>query len=122
VPWLIRPIARAIADRIIAGFLFPNVVKHFTFLESQLATSPGGGSYICGQQLTAADIALSYALLAGRSGFKTMGPWEKGSPEDTFPGLFDYIDRLEKEPGWLKSVEKIRQIEGNFSLVPGRRD
>lgn len=117
VPLLIRPLSSAIANKVISAFIFPNVKKHLGFLEQQLETS--GGDFITGPDLTAADIQLSYALLAGKSGFDKMGKWDKGTARQTFPKVFAYMDRLEEQPGWKKAVEKTKEMDnGKFSLVP----
>lgn len=99
---------------------FPNMKKHFTLLESYLSTAPGG-EYLCGEHLTAADIMMSYPLIAGLGGaFDELGSWEQGSFAKTFPKLWAYMQRLEKEPAWVRSVDKIREIEGNFSILPSQ--
>jgi glutathione S-transferase len=99
--------------------VFPNMKRHFGMMEDYLATSPGDGTYMCGRNLTGADIMLSYPLIAGRDGaFDAMGTWEKGSFEQTFPKLHAYIGRLAEEPGWKRSVDKINEIEGSFSIMP----
>lgn len=119
VPFFIRPITTLIANQIIAMLVFPNMKRHFAMLEEYLATSPGGGNYLCGPNLTGADILLGYPLIAGRAGaFDSMGTWEKGSFQQTFPRLHAYIGRLAEEPGWKRSVEKIKEIEGSFSILP----
>lgn len=118
IPWFIRPITRAIADRVIAGFIFPNIKRHLSFLDSQLATSPGGGSYLCGTHLTAADILIAYPLLAAGERFEGIGAWEKGSARKTFPNVFAYMDRLQVEPGWKRAAKKIEEIEGKFYVAP----
>lgn len=92
--------------------------KHFVLLESFLSTAPGG-KYFCGEHLTGADFVLAYPLIAGLGGaFDEIGNWENGSFEKTFPKLWAYMQRLEKEPGWVRSVDKIREIEGSFSILP----
>lgn len=53
VPFFIKPITRGIAGRVDALFLTENFKTHFSFLESQLASSPDGGEYLCGAELTA---------------------------------------------------------------------
>ncbi|KAK0623339.1 hypothetical protein B0T14DRAFT_564712 [Immersiella caudata] len=120
VPWLIRPITSFIANKLIATLVFPNAKKHFTMLEHYLETSPEGGSYLCGPKLTGADIMLAYPLLTGLAlnAFEDMGTWERGSFKETFPKLQAYIEGLSQEPGWKKSVEKIKELEGSFSIVP----
>lgn len=47
-------------------FLEPNYKTHFDFLESQMASSPGGGEYLCGPELSGADILMSFPLGAAR--------------------------------------------------------
>lgn len=92
--------------------------KHFTLLELYLSTAPGG-KYLCGDHLTAPDFLFAFALIAGLSGsFDEIGRWEKGSFEKTFPKLWAYMQRLEKEPAWKRSADKIREIEGSFKILP----
>ena len=47
-------------------FLEPNYKTQFDFLESQIASSPDGGEYLCGPELTCADILMSFPLGAAR--------------------------------------------------------
>lgn len=100
-----------IASKISSSFLEPNFKTHFGFLEDQLKTSPGGGKYLCGKTLTAADILMSFPLIAAKSrgGFLT---------EENYPLLAKYIDALEQEEGYKKAVDRIVELEGTFSAVP----
>ncbi|CAN8096614.1 unnamed protein product [Discula destructiva] len=117
VPFIVRPISTVIANQVIAMMVYPNIKKHLGFLEQQLETS--GGDYMTGPDLTAADILLSYPLLAGATGFDGMGKWPKGTAKESFPRLFAYMARLEQQPGYQKAVEKTKEIDdGKFSLVP----
>lgn len=101
--------------------VYPNVKKHLTFLEQQLETS--GGDFITGPTLTAADILLSYPLIAASPSFDGMGKWAKGTAKETFPRVFAYVERLEKQPGYQRAVEKTKEIDGGkFSLVPTPSD
>lgn len=104
----IRPITNQIASKINGAFLKPNLTTHLGFLEQQLKTAPGGGGYLCGPNLTGADILISYPLIASRKRIDYFS-------EASYPVLWAYIDQLEKEPGYLKAVEKIVEIEGSFS-------
>ncbi|KAF3770085.1 thioredoxin-like protein [Cryphonectria parasitica EP155] len=117
VPFLIRPISGAIANKIISMMIFPNIKKHFAMLEQQLATS--GGDFITGTELTAADIQLSYGLVASKDSLDHIGKWDKGTPKETYPKLFAYVDRLEQQPGFQRAVEKTKEIDnGKFSIAP----
>lgn len=113
VPFFIKPISRKISSEINNAFVIPNFKKHFSFLEQQLSTSPGGGQYLCGTKLSGADILLSFPLIAGReSGGVTC------ATKDQYPKLAAYIQRLEEEPGYKKAVEKVIQIEGEYIVTP----
>lgn len=117
MPFLVRPISTIIANQVIAMMVYPNMKKHLGFLEQQLETS--GGDFITGPNLTAADILLSYPLLAGATGLDGMGKWPKGSAKESFPRVWEYLERLEKQPGYQRAVEKTKEIDGGkFSLVP----
>jgi len=110
LPFFLKPITRGIADKIQNGFLGPNFKTHFTFLESQLSSAPNGGGYLCGPNLTGADILMSYGLLAGRG--------RAGLTKEAYPELFAFAGRLEEEPGYKKAVDKIIEIEGKFEVAP----
>ncbi|KFG82690.1 glutathione S-transferase I [Metarhizium anisopliae] len=112
VPFLVRPITSIIANRIISMFVFPNVSKHLAFLDQQLATS--GGKYLCGDKLTAADILMSFPVIAGSGRFNELGYFEGGSWEKAYPRVAEYVKVLESEEGYKRSVEKIEAIDGKF--------
>ncbi|PSS03865.1 hypothetical protein BD289DRAFT_99709 [Coniella lustricola] len=117
VPLLVRPISKAIANRLISMIVFPNMKKHLSFLEEQLKTS--GGDFITGPTLTAADIQLAYGMILAMDSFDSMGDWEKGSVKATYPALFAYADRLQQQSGYIKAVEKSKEVDnGAFSLAP----
>ena len=119
VPFFLRPLTSAVANKIFQAYVFPNTKKHLGFLEQQLSTSPNGGGYLCGQNLTSADILISFGLVAAKNEFKNFGTWEGGSPEKSFPRVWAYISKLESEPGYKNSEEKIRSIDQSFKL-PGK--
>lgn len=84
----------------------PNLKTHFAFLESQLSTAPSNGKYLCGSTLTGADILLSYPLIAGKT--------RTGLTEALYPKLWKYVEGMENEEGYKKSVAKIVEIDGKF--------
>ncbi|GAO18218.1 uncharacterized protein UV8b_06287 [Ustilaginoidea virens] len=112
VPFLVRPITSVIANRITAMFVYPNVKKHLAFIDGQLATS--GGKYLCGDKLSAADILMSFPLIAGSARFDELGTWKDGSWRNEFPRVREYVELLEAEPGYRRSVEKVEAIDGKY--------
>lgn len=103
-PFLIRPITRAICDKMDAMFFSKEYAAHFGMLESQLATSPDGGEYLCGKDLTSADILMSFPLLAAKGRAPIDG--------EKYPKLMAYIERIEAHPMHKQSIEKIEKLTG----------
>ena len=112
VPFLVRPVSGFVANKVQNAFVFPNAKRNFEFLDELLRTAPDGGGYLCGGQLTAADILMSFPLIAARRRFAHIGKWEGGSLEKAFPRVWAYLDKLEAEPGYLRAVEKIKELDG----------
>lgn len=113
VPFLTRPITVAAANRVMAQFVFPNARRHLRFFDGQLASS--GGAYLCGGELMAADILMSFPLVAAKSRWDELGCWEGGSWAKAHPRVAEYVARLESEPGYRRSIERIEAIDGKFT-------
>jgi glutathione S-transferase len=64
VPFFIRPITSMVANQVFSSYLFPNIKSQLGFLEKQLETS--GGDYLCGKNLTSADVLISFALVQAK--------------------------------------------------------
>lgn len=109
VPFFIKPITGMIAGRVDSMFLQPNFKTHFSFLESQISSSPNGGEYLCGKELSGADILLSFPLIAARG--------RAGLNPDKYPKLCAYIDRLQERDAHKRAVEKIIEVEGSYSAL-----
>lgn len=96
-----------IAGKLDSMFVQPNLKTNFDFLESQLASSPNGGEYLCGQSLTGADILLSFPLEAAQG--------RAGMTADKYPRLCEYIERLQARDAYKRAVQKIIDIEGEYN-------
>ena len=108
-PFLLRPLITPVVGMVESRFLEPNLSTHLSFLESQLSTAPDKDSsspstedspppYLCGSELSAADIMLSYPLLAGKS--------RAGLTEEKYPKLWEYVERLQGHEKFKKAIEK----------------
>lgn len=106
VPFFIKPITNAVAGKVESGFLATNFKTHYDFLEGQLKTSPDEGGFLCGKEITAADIMLSFPLEAGQS--------RSGFTREDYPLVWAYVDRLHEREAYKRSVQKIVDIEGEF--------
>ncbi|KKA28119.1 hypothetical protein TD95_002330 [Thielaviopsis punctulata] len=112
VPFPIRPISGLVAGRAISSYVIPNMKRHFVMLEEMLATS--GGRFITGDNLTAADILLSFPLFAAMARCGRLGSWEKGSLEETFPHLAAYAAALRAQDGYKASAVRVEKETGEF--------
>ena len=109
VIFLLKPILRAIAGQVETKFLNENYKTHFSFMESQLKSSPDAGKYICGKDLTAADIMLVFPLTAGESKID----------KKTYPTLASYTKLLEENEVYKRSIKIVEDVTGEpFKVAP----
>lgn len=104
MPWIVRPISKAIASGIEAAFLTPNLLTHYKFLESQIASSPEKGQFICGPKLTGADIMLVYPL-------ENATP-RAGMTPAKYPKLNAYVTQLQERPAYKRAIAKVEEATG----------
>jgi glutathione S-transferase len=106
VPFFIRPVTNGVANKISSFFLQRNFKTHYDFLESQLKSSPDGGPYLCGKDLSAADILMSFPLEVGKG--------LSGMNKEQYPLIWSYVDKCYEHESYKRSVRKIEEIEGSF--------
>ncbi|RAL16980.1 glutathione S-transferase [Aspergillus homomorphus CBS 101889] len=104
IPFFLKPLPRAVAGQIEKAFLSRNIAAHLDFLEEQLASAPGGGPYLCGATLTAADIMMSFPVIA-MAGRLSM---------DGYPKLSAYAELLQREAGYVAACRKVEEVDGKF--------
>lgn len=107
-PFFLKPITRGVASKLRSAFQ-PEIKQQLDFLEIQLSTVPDGGDFFCGNELTGADIMMSFPLKASGS------RW--GWTKESHPKLAAYVSRLESISTFKKSVEKIVEIDGSYDGV-----
>jgi glutathione S-transferase len=109
IPLIIRPIISFVVGKTHAAFVQPNMRKHLSFLEEQLASAPNGGPFLCGEHLTVADILLSYSMETMSGELERL---EGGKNALTgYPRLQAYAERLRKEKGYVRARERIKELE-----------
>lgn len=106
-PFLIKPITNAINNAVNSKFLSPNLHANYSLLESQFASSPQGGPFLCGAHLTGADILVSFPVSAARSA-------KGGLTEEKYPKLWAWVDMLESREAFKRGVAKIVEVEGKY--------
>lgn len=93
MPFFARPIARAIADKVLAGFVMPNVERQLAFMESELQTRP----WFAGRAFTAADVMMSFPLEAAA---------QSAGLDARYPKLQDWLARIHARPAYRRALER----------------
>ncbi len=90
-PWVVKPIAKAIANQVLRTFVQPQLDVHFGWVERELE----GRSWFAGEELTAADIQMSYPLeqLASRTGIRS-------------PNIQAWLERVRARPAYQRALER----------------
>jgi glutathione S-transferase len=92
-PFLVRPIARAIARRVKSTYVEPQIARHLDYLEGELARD----DWFAGKDFTAADIQMSFPIeaAAARAGLDT-----------SRPKLMAFLGRIRARPAYRRALER----------------
>jgi glutathione S-transferase len=92
MPFFVRPIAKKIADQIVKQFSGPNIKRSLEFVEAHLSKN----TWFCGEQLTGADIQMSFPLEASAA---------RGMV-DQYPNILAYVKRFQALPAYKAALAK----------------
>lgn len=93
MPFFARPIARMIADRATGMLVTTNLEKQLDLLEGEL----GKSTYFAGNELTAADVQMSFPVEAAAS---------RGAALATRPKLAAWLERIRERPAYQRALER----------------
>ncbi len=93
VPFFVRPVVRGLARSVKGKFAQPEIDRHLDFLESEL----GRSAWFAGEELTGADILLSFPLQIAAA----HGGLDAGRPR-----LTAFLERVAARPAWRRGVER----------------
>jgi glutathione S-transferase len=92
-PFFVRPIARAIANKVKDGFVLPQIRQHLAFLEGELAER----AWFAGDDFSAADIQMSFPLEAAAV---------RGGLDGKYPKLSAFLERIHARPAYQRALER----------------
>ncbi len=92
MPFFVRPIARAIADKVLDGFVAPNIACQLDFMEAELAPH----TWFAGHAFTAADVMMSFPLEAA----------EAAGHLRARPRLGAFLQRIRERPAYRRALER----------------
>ena len=93
VPFFVRPIARKIADKVSGDFVDPNLRRHLAFLGAHLEKH----RWFAGDELTAADIQMSYPV---------EGAVARAAGLGAAPALADFVKRCKDRPAFQRALAR----------------
>jgi len=92
MPFFVKPVARGIADKVMHGFITPQLETHFDYMESEL----GRHAWFAGDAFTAADIQMSFPIEAGGA----------NGLLDTRPKLAEFLARIHARPAYQRALKQ----------------
>jgi len=103
MPFFIKPVAKGIVAKVRGGYLDQNIKRNLDFMEATL----GKSTWFCGNELTAADIQMSFALEAAevRTNLAT-----------DYPNLAAFLGRMRALPSYQAALQK----GGPYKLMGGK--
>ncbi|MBV8033922.1 glutathione S-transferase [Roseateles sp.] len=99
-PFFVKPIAKAIADKVLGSFVQPNIDAQLKFLEAELTARP----WFAGTEFSAADVQMSFPVEAAAA---------RGGAMDSYPKLREFLDRIHARPAYKRALER----GGPYSLM-----
>lgn len=93
MPFFIKPIARGIAQKVKQSFVRPQIELHLDYMEAEL----GKREWFAGDELTAADIQMSFPVEAAA---------QRGGLNESRPKLMAYLGRIRARPGYVAALSR----------------
>ncbi len=93
MPFFVKPIAKGISAEVKKAFITPQIKTHFDFIEAEL----GKSTWFAGEELTAADIQMSFPLEAAASRIEDFV---------TRPKIAEFVRRIHARPAYARALER----------------
>lgn len=93
MPFFVKPIARAIANKVLTGFVDPNLQRQFAYMEAEL----GQREWFAGAAFSAADVQMSFPVEAGL---------RRGAVAADLPHLRAWLARIHARPAYVRALER----------------
>ena len=93
MPFFVRPVARAIAAKVMDLMVRPNIARQLDFMEAEL----GRSLWFAGNELTGADIMMSFPLEAAA---------QRAGLDGRRPKLMAFLDRIHARPAYKQALAR----------------
>lgn len=92
MPFFVKPIAKSISEKVAANFIDPRLVPQLSFIEQTLEDN----TWFTGEDLTGADIQISFPLLAAST----------RTDLTAFPNIRRFLEQMQSRPAYQRAQEK----------------
>ena len=93
VPFFVKPITKAVADKVLIEYVNPNINRLLDFIEASLK----GKKWFLGNQLSGADIQMSFPLETSLA---------HGLVNEHYTCIQSYVERIHEQPGYQAALKK----------------
>ncbi len=93
MPFFVKPIARAISNKVKASFIMPNIERQLDFIESELQRS----TWFAGKEFSAADIQMSFPLEAAA---------QRAGLDQSRPKSMAFLKRIHARPAYRAALKR----------------
>jgi glutathione S-transferase len=93
MPFFIKPIAKAISQKVMGVMVWPNLKRQFDFIEAEL----GRSTWLAGDDLSGADIMMSFPLEAAK---------QRAGLDASHPRMLDFVKRIHARPAYKRALKK----------------
>jgi glutathione S-transferase len=93
MPFFAKPIARGISEKVMGLLVRPNLARQFDFMEAEL----GRSAWFAGDELTGADIMMSFPLEAAA---------QRAGLDARRPKLMAFVDRIHARPAYKAALAR----------------
>ena len=100
VPFFVKPITKAVADKVLLEYVNPNINSLLDFIEASLK----GKKWFLGDQLSGADIQMSFPLETSLA---------RGLVNEHYTCIQSYVKRIHEQPGYQAALKK----DGKYDYI-----
>ena len=93
MPFFAKPIARGLANKVLAAMVDPNLKRQLDFMEAELAKT----AWFAGAEFSAADIQMSFPIEASA---------QRAGLDASRPKLMAFLKRIHARPAYQKALER----------------
>jgi glutathione S-transferase len=93
MPFFVKPIAKAISNKVLTGFVDPNLSSQLDFMEAELAQR----DWFAGDAFSAADVQMSFPLEAAA---------QRAGLDASRPRLMAWLKRIHARPAYQRALAR----------------